>query len=253
MSARSKLKAMGDARKTRARAGVGAARERTATADGTRERLLEVGRQLFAERGYHHVTVRDISQRASANLAAVGYHFGDKLSLYRAVVEGEIAAISALNENITSTEGATVEDRIRHYVHQYLPRMLKPEARIEWIQRLFRHEMAQPTPIAQEIADKILRPRMRHLAELVAEALDSDLNDRRVQLSAFSIQSQCMFYVRDSFRSFVFSNWPVQTPEEIRAAAEHIADFSIAGIRALAGKSGSRRGSGSKSRPRVDE
>jgi hypothetical protein len=113
--------------------------------------------------------------------------------------------------------------------------------------------MSQPTPLAQEIADKIFRPRMRQLAGLVAEALACEATDRRVQFCAFSIQAQCMFYVRDSFRSLVFSNWPVQTPEEIRAAADHIADFSIAGIRALARQSGGRRGAGSKSRSRVEE
>jgi len=55
-----------------------------------------------------------------------------------------------------------------------------------------------------------------------------------VQLCAFSIQAQCMFYVRDAFRTLVFTQWPEQTPLELRIAADHIAEFSIAGIRRLA-------------------
>jgi hypothetical protein len=132
-------------------------------------------------------------------------------------------------------------------VQHYLPRMVKPDGHVEWAQRLIRHEMAQPTPLANEIADKMVRPRMRRLVELVAEALDCEVSDRRVLFTAFSIQAQCMFYVRDSFRNLVFAKWPTQTPEEIRAAADHIADFSIAGIRALASKSEASRG-GSKAR-----
>ena len=111
----------------------------------------------------------------------------------------------------------------------------------------------EPTPIAQDIADKVFRPRMRYLAELVAEALECDPTDRRVQLCAFSIQAQCMFYVRDSFRNLVFPNLPPQTPEDIGAVADHITDFSLAGIRALRAKAGSRRGAASKSRSRVDD
>jgi hypothetical protein len=138
-------------------------------------------------------------------------------------------------------------------VHHYLPRMIQPEAHVEWFQRLIRHEMAQPTPIAQEIADKIFRPRMQYLAQLVAEVLECEQDDRRVQHSVFSIQAQCMFYVRDSFRNLVFTNWPPQTPEEIRAAADHIADFSLAGIRALGKKrAGSPRRSGARARRRVE-
>ncbi|HEY2735401.1 MAG TPA: TetR family transcriptional regulator, partial [Polyangiales bacterium] len=60
-----------------------AARARRATrAVETRDRLIEVALELFAERGFRNVTVRDISQRAHANLAAISYHFGDKLGLY---------------------------------------------------------------------------------------------------------------------------------------------------------------------------
>ena len=44
----------------------------------TRERLVEVSARLFAERGFSKVTVREICQRAHANVAAVNYHFGGK-------------------------------------------------------------------------------------------------------------------------------------------------------------------------------
>jgi AcrR family transcriptional regulator len=191
---------------------------------------------LFAERGYHHVTVRDISREAGANLAAIGYHFGDKLSLYRTVAEAEIANIRELNQRFESADGLSAEDKIRQYIHHYLPRMIHPEAHVEWFQRLIRHEMAEPTPLAHEIAEKVFRPRMQYLAELVAEVLDCDAGDRRVQHSVFSIQAQCVYYVRDSFRSLVYANQFPQTPAEIRAAADHIADFSLAGMHALAQK-----------------
>jgi AcrR family transcriptional regulator len=253
VSLRSKVGGLGDPRRGRARAPAGAARPRPALGEGTRERLLHVARQLFAEHGYHHVTVRDISRLAGANLAAVGYHFGDKLSLYRTVAELEIATIRRLNERMSPPDGASAEDKIRSYVQHYLPRMVQPEAHVEWFQRLIRHEMAQPTPIAREIADKIFRPRMQYLAELVAEVLKCDRDDPRVQHSVFSIQAQCMFYVRDSFRSLVFANWPPQTPDAIRGAADHIADFSLAGIRALGRKSaGATRRAGATSRRRLE-
>src|SRR4030095_12192205 len=53
----------------------------------TRQRLLEAAGEVFAARGFRAATVREICQRAQANLAAVNYHFGDKERLYAAVLQ----------------------------------------------------------------------------------------------------------------------------------------------------------------------
>ena len=45
----------------------------------TRDRLLAAAERLFADRGFKKVTVRDICTVAKANVAAINYHFGDKL------------------------------------------------------------------------------------------------------------------------------------------------------------------------------
>ena len=56
----------------------------------TRARLLKAAEQLFAERGFRKVTVREICHAAKANVAAVNYHFGDKLGLYREAAFGNL-------------------------------------------------------------------------------------------------------------------------------------------------------------------
>ena len=63
---------------------------RAATEAETRSRLLSVGEQLFAERGFRDVTVREICRGARANVAAVNYHFRDKLGLYQAVLQAAV-------------------------------------------------------------------------------------------------------------------------------------------------------------------
>jgi len=52
-----------------------------------RGHILEVSIRLFAARGFNAVSVRDVTQAAQVNLAAVTYYFGSKEGLVEAVVE----------------------------------------------------------------------------------------------------------------------------------------------------------------------
>ncbi|MEA5360774.1 TetR family transcriptional regulator [Amycolatopsis sp., V23-08] len=59
---------------------------KTARADATRERILTTAERLFAEHGVYAVSNRQISEAAGqGNNTAVGYHFGAKADLVRAI------------------------------------------------------------------------------------------------------------------------------------------------------------------------
>src|SRR5262250_2250755 len=64
-------------------------------ADHTKARVMAAASALFAERGFHGTTVRDIAQRAKVNLAAGHYHFGSKETLYLEVLRVQFADIMA--------------------------------------------------------------------------------------------------------------------------------------------------------------
>src|SRR5262245_28733627 len=66
-----------------------------AVSQATKDRVLAAAAELFAERGFHGTTVRDIMQRAGVNLAAGHYHFGSKETLYLAVLRGQFADVMA--------------------------------------------------------------------------------------------------------------------------------------------------------------
>jgi AcrR family transcriptional regulator len=52
-----------------------------------KERILDAAEQLFAQRGFYGVPLRDITQAAGVDVALVGYHFGGKRELFAAVFE----------------------------------------------------------------------------------------------------------------------------------------------------------------------
>jgi AcrR family transcriptional regulator len=78
--------------------------QRRATGERTRARLMDAALDLLAERGEEGVTLRDLTEAADANVAAVSYHFGSLKSLRDAAIEHALeryldaqqAAVSAL-------------------------------------------------------------------------------------------------------------------------------------------------------------
>ena len=208
----------------------------------THSRLLESASRLFAERGFGKVTVRDICNDADANVAAVSYHFGDKLALYMAVVESALDVVKQISDTTMDTSSKTsAEDKLRHYVHEFLPRIVRPDGRVERIQKLLHHEMAEPTAAVRKIVQQLIVPRLEFLGAVVAEIIGCERDDPRVPLCVMSIQSQCLFHAPDRFKSAAFPGWPATDDASIAAAADHIADFSLAGIRSLAVSKTSQR------------
>lgn len=67
-------------------------RERT---QATRLALIDAARRLFVERGYAETATPDIVAAAGVTRGALYHHFEDKKALFRAVLEGEAAAVAA--------------------------------------------------------------------------------------------------------------------------------------------------------------
>ncbi len=86
--------------------------QRRAAGERTRARLMEAALDLIAERGEDGVTLRELTDAADANVAAVSYHFGSLRSLFDAAIEQALeryldaqqAAVSALGPESTLEE-----------------------------------------------------------------------------------------------------------------------------------------------------
>src|SRR5262245_10062590 len=94
---------------------------------GTEERLLDAAGEIFGEYGYRAATVRQICEKAGANVAAVNYYYGDKEGLYLAVLRSvpDAHAVKYPSRSGLSSE-ATAAERLRAYVRSLLNRVFDP-------------------------------------------------------------------------------------------------------------------------------
>ena len=53
----------------------------------TKDKIFRAAAELFGEKGFDNVSVRDITNRAEVNLSALSYHYTDKEGLVKAVIK----------------------------------------------------------------------------------------------------------------------------------------------------------------------
>src|SRR3954463_8986781 len=165
----------------------------TSEIDTTRERIVDAAGEIFAERGFEGTTVRDICQRAGANVAAVNYYFGDKQRLY---VEAVVRAHRWRMEQARLPEWSDdtpAETKLADFIATFFRRVLTgPDD--TWHTKLVLREMANPTAACAELVQSSIRPQFEILLAILRELLSDDVDAERLRLTAFSIVGQCLFY-----------------------------------------------------------
>lgn len=74
---------------------------RDAQAERTRQRILEVALDLFAERGYGATSLQDIADEMGVTKAAVYHHFHAKADILRAISASTLEAIIAVADRVS--------------------------------------------------------------------------------------------------------------------------------------------------------
>jgi TetR/AcrR family transcriptional regulator, regulator of cefoperazone and chloramphenicol sensitivity len=204
-----------------------------ATDPATRDRLLTAGTRLFAQRGFQNVTVRDICAAATANVAAINYHFAGKEGLYMEVLRTAVTIMRGTTDAMVQAGlGQPPEAQLESLVRTFLERVCA--GRDGWIHQLMMQEMREPTAGMDLIVEEVIAPRFAYLRAVVARLLGCAVDDPRVSACAVSVQSQMMVVLKSPIAAKM--GVPAMTPADVPAVARHIATFSIAGIRAIRGR-----------------
>jgi len=77
----------------------------------TKQRILDAAEHLFARQGFHGTSLRAITTRAKANLAAVNYHFGSKEALLDAVFDRRLIPLNEARRQRIEAVRAAAHDQ----------------------------------------------------------------------------------------------------------------------------------------------
>ena len=201
----------------------------------TRQNLLAAASEIFARKGFRGATIAEICKQAAANTAAISYHFGSKEALY--VESWRYAFTQSLKTYPLDggiSPGAPAEERLHGRILAIMRRISDPKSH-EF--DFFHKEMANPTGLLAEVIQESVEPIFTGLVLLVGELMQKEPHAHEVQLCAISIRAQCFGPLLHARRRKTAQGLPPTglepLLEDVEQLADHVARFSLAGIRAL--------------------
>ncbi|GAA2327775.1 TetR/AcrR family transcriptional regulator [Streptomyces violaceusniger] len=136
-------------------------------ADATRGAILAAAERLFAERGVYAVSNRQVSEAAGqGNNAAVGYHFGTKADLVRAIARQHAEQVERLRLRMLGEVGDSTD--VRDWVAALVRPVLEHLAELPsptWYARFCAQVMTDPALHEIMTDESLASPALRRTVE----------------------------------------------------------------------------------------
>ncbi|OBF27551.1 TetR family transcriptional regulator [Mycobacterium sp. ACS1612] len=142
-------------------------------ASSTQEAILKAAERLYAEHGVYAVSNRQVSEAAGqGNNAAVGYHFGTKTDLVRAIEQKHRASIEGLLDSMVAETGDSTE--LRDWIACLVQSFTEHLARLgnpTWYARFAAQVMADPAYHKIVTKDALASPSLARVVDGITRCL----------------------------------------------------------------------------------
>ena len=143
------------------------------------DRVLTAARELFTERGFEGVSIRDIAGRARVSKANVFHHFGNKANLYEDVLQDSRLTFDELLDGLRD-DSIPVPERLERFARDHLDTMLREPAAVNLFLRQMLSNRGDPR---RERAEETIGEGLQELLRLVDRNLAREQGDDNTALS----------------------------------------------------------------------
>ncbi len=206
---------------------------------GTKERILDVAEELFSEKGFNAVGIREISKRAECNVSAINYYFGNKENLYLEVFKCKFIPRAykvqdAFRRYLRAEKKKDIEVILRSLVRAFIEGPFTESERIRHA-RLMSRELTGPSIAMDMVVNEVIRPFVEELSELLTPHISIVKREEDLLLDIISILLIIMSFnfSKEMVRRITGSEY---SPRFKKRLIEHIVRFVKGGL--LKGESG---------------
>lgn len=90
----------------------------------TKDHITQIAMQLFAEKGFDAVSVREIASAADINVALISYHFGSKEGLLQNIIENKARMMNTVIREIDADKSISELDKIKKIIRYYVTTLI---------------------------------------------------------------------------------------------------------------------------------
>ena len=137
---------------------------RTTEANATKQEIMLRAEQLFAQRGYESVSMREIAEACDITKANIYYYFKDKKALYLQVLESDMLEMIEALRSAAQREG-TARDRIARIAETFVRLLHSKPALIRMGMRPFGENEPDTLGLIHRHRQELLLPVERVLEE----------------------------------------------------------------------------------------
>lgn len=186
------------------------------TAAARRAQLIDVGRAVFAERGYEATSVEEIAARAKVSKPILYDHFGGKEGLYAVVVDREVKRI--LNNVAAAVNSGAPRARVEQAALAYLSYVKEHPEGFAILLRDSPKRSGQMPALMYDLADR------------VSAVFEDEFNKAGYDSTSAPIYAHALV----GMVAFVGHWWTdSHDPPPVETVASHIAALAWAGLRHL--------------------
>jgi len=196
----------------------------------TKDKIIQVANELFSKNGYEGTSIRDIANKAGANVAAVNYHFNNKQALYWEIFLRAHATLEDGIKKLVSDEIRLEDLSVKIYEF-----MLERSAFLKNTFKLFLSEAApiqKDDPRCAALGSELLPPGGKEVLKVVNRELKSA--DEKAQFWVVKgIFTYCVHWALKSCSSLgKTAQHPEFQPDQIRKDLRHQVRSMMAYIKA---------------------
>jgi AcrR family transcriptional regulator len=134
-----------------------------------RQRIIDVARPLFVERGYHGVSMRQIAEAVGISKAGVYYHFADKDGLFAAVLIDGIERVSEILANARRDRATPFAVQLAVFFEGLLDEADRQLASVRLANGELRHLSAE---VRQTVNERYTEDFVEPLRSMLGEAME---------------------------------------------------------------------------------
>ncbi|MEQ8178148.1 MAG: TetR/AcrR family transcriptional regulator [Amphiplicatus sp.] len=142
----------------------------------SRERILDAAEELFAKRGYHGVTMKDVSREAGVDAGLLHYYFAGKAGVFKAVIDRRAdivntTRLASMQRYEKEAAGAmTVEGIVRAYLRPTFDFMIEGGDGNRHYAAMIAHLNSAPDGAIPDIETSPFDPVVQRFVEMLRKA-----------------------------------------------------------------------------------